>query len=195
MTDEIKKYAIIALIAVLGVGLAFVSFLLWQSRKTADSAPQRMEYSDTVDENQIAKKLDVSKDEAGQIVHEITKIHDGLTQPVVHYTIQAANLDDAVDKTTKQIASNDKTIPAAAKAKSDRTIVTGNPVKTESTGTASVEVYKVSLSHKHALYGGAGYDNGDLKGAITVQAGDSLTTAIVGHGKPAYYEQYAIIRY
>ena len=133
--------------------------------KRPSDEPVRMRFSDTEDKNVIKKDLRVSDREATEIVTKIERIHDGTTKPNVSYYVTAPNLTTAADKTEQAIRKNDSQIPLAARAKSDRTIVT---VDDE---WQKVDVYKINLRNNHKIKAGGTYIDGKPYLSIGYQAG------------------------
>ena len=124
-----------------------------------------MRFSDTEDKNSIKKDLRVSDREAAEIVTKIERIHDGTTAPNVSYYVTAPNLNAAADKTEQAIRKNDSQIPLAARAKSDRTVVTVDEEKQK------VDVYKINLRNNHKIKTGGTYIDGKPYLSIGYQAG------------------------
>ena len=127
--------------------------------------PVRMRFSDTEDKNSVKKDLHVTDREAAEIVTKIERIHDGKTAPNVSYYVTAPNLTAAADKTEKAIRKNDSQIPLAARAKSDRTVVTVDEEKQK------VDVYKINLRNNHKIKAGGTYIDGKPYLSIGYQAG------------------------
>ena len=127
--------------------------------------PVRMRFTDTTDKNSVKKDLRVSDREAAEIVTKIERIHDGTTNPNVSYYVTAPNLNTAADRTEQAIRKNDSQIPLAARAKSDRTIVTVDEEKQK------VDVYKINLRNNHKIKAGGTYIDGKPYLSIGYQAG------------------------
>ena len=133
--------------------------------KQPSDEPTRMRFSDTADKNSVKKDLHVSDREASEIVTKIERIHDGTTRPNVSYYVTAPNLTTAADKTEQAIRKNDSQIPKAARAKSDRTVVTVDEAKQK------VDVYKINLRNNHKIKAGGTYIDGKPYLSIGYQAG------------------------
>lgn len=133
--------------------------------KQPSDEPVRMRFSDTTDKNSVKKNLRVSDHEAAEIVTKIERIHDGKTAPNVSYYVTAPNLTTAADKTEQAIRKNDSQIPLAARAKSDKTIVTVDEEKQK------VDVYKINLRNNHKIKAGGTYVDGKPYLSIGYQAG------------------------
>jgi len=127
--------------------------------------PVRMRFPDTTDKNTVKKDLRVSDREASEIVTKIERIHDGKTAPNVSYYVTAPNLNAAADRTEQAIRKNDIQIPKAARAKSDRTVVTVDEERQK------VDVYKINLRNNHKIKAGGTYIDGKPYLSIGYQAG------------------------
>lgn len=133
--------------------------------KQPSEATTRMQFPDTTDKNSVKKDLRVSDGEAAEIVTKIERIHDGKTAPNVSYYVTAPNLNAAADRTEQAIRKNDSQIPLAARAKSDRTVVTVDEEKQK------VDVYKINLRNNHKIKAGGTYIDGKPYLSIGYQAG------------------------
>lgn len=133
--------------------------------KQPSDEPVRMRFSDTTDKNSVKKNLRVSDHEAAEIVTKIERIHDGKTAPNVTYYVTAPNLNAAADRTEQAIKNNDSQIPLAARAKSDRTVVTVDSEQQK------VDVYKINLRNNHKIKAGGTYIDGKPYLSIGYQAG------------------------
>ena len=141
-----------------------IYFAVNHAKRPSDE-PVRMQFSDTTDKNSIKKDLRVSDREAAEIVTKIERIHDGTTNPNVSYYVTAPNLNAAADKTEQAIKKNDSQIPLAARAKSDRTVVTVDDERQK------VDVYKINLRNNHKIKAGGTYIEGKPYLSIGYQAG------------------------
>lgn len=187
--NKIKLYGSICLAVLILAGMAALAWHVYDMKTKSNQNPIVVKYEDTKKADELAKKLDISDKTAQQLAERLESIHAGKQNPDVTYYVQAPSLQEAADKTAQQIQDKDSSLPPEAFAKTDRTVVTANKPQQK------VDVYKINLAHKHAFYCRGGYDNDNLRGAVSYQCGDSLTTVVVGHGKPAYYEQYKIVRW
>lgn len=133
--------------------------------KQPSDEPVRMRFSDTTDKNSVKKDLRVSDREAAEITTKIERIHDGKTAPNVSYYVTAPNLTTAADRTEQAIRKNDSQIPKAARAKSDRTVVTVDEERQK------VDVYKINLRNNHKIKAGGTYIDGKPYLSIGYQAG------------------------
>lgn len=141
-----------------------INFAVHHAKQPSDK-PVRMRFSDTTDKSSVKKDLRTSDREAAEIVTKIERIHDGTTNPNVSYYVTAPNLTTAADKTEQAIRQNDSQIPLAARAKSDRTIVTVDDERQK------VDVYKINLRNNHKIKAGGTYIDGKPYLSIGYQAG------------------------
>ena len=163
--EKTGKWLKIALFCVLTAFCLFGIYFAVHHVKQPSGEPVRMRFSDTTDKNSVKKNLRVSDKEATEIVTKIERIHDGKTAPNVSYYVTAPNLNAAADKTEQAIRKNDSQIPLAARAKSDRTVVTVDEEKQK------VDVYKINLRNNHKIKAGGTYIDGKPYLSIGYQAG------------------------
>ena len=97
----------------------------------------------------VAREINVTQPAAQTIVREI-KTSSGQT-PAVTYYVQAPTIQKAAESTAKQIENKDKSLPAKALEKSDRTIVTPDEKLNK------VDVYKINLRKAHKIKSGVTY--------------------------------------
>lgn len=166
INDEKRaKLVRITLIAILTAFCLLGIYFAVNHAKRPSDEPVRMRFSDTEDKNSVKKDLHVSDKEAAQIVTKIERIHDGTTKPNISYYVTAPNLNAAADKTEQAIRKNDSQILLAARAKSDRTVVTVDEERQK------VDVYKINLRNNHKIKAGGTYIDGKPYLSIGYQAG------------------------
>lgn len=163
--EKTGKWLKLALFCVLTAFCLLCIYFAVNHVKQPSDEPVRMQFSDTTDKNSVKKDLRVSDKEAAEIVTKIERIHDGKTAPNVSYYVTAPNLNAAADKTEQAIRKNDSQIPLAARAKSDRTVVTVDEEKQK------VDVYKINLRNNHKIKAGGTYIDGKPYLSIGYQAG------------------------
>ena len=163
--EKTGKWLKLALFCVLTAFCLFGIYFAVHHVKQSSDEPVRMQFSDTTDKNSVKKNLRVSDREASEIVTKIERIHDGTTKPNVSYYVTAPNLTAAADKTEQAIRKNDSQIPLAARAKSDRTVVTVDDERQK------VDVYKINLRNNHKIKAGGTYIDGKPYFSIGYQAG------------------------
>lgn len=144
--------------------LGCIYFAVQHEKKPVES-PVQMRFSDTTDKNAVKKNLHVNDKTAGELVTKIERIHEGTISPNVTYCVSAPDLQTAADKTEQAIKKNDSQIPSAARAKSDRTVVTVDEEKQK------VDVYKINLRNNHKIKAGGTYIDGKPYLSIGYQAG------------------------
>lgn len=163
--DKTGKWLKLGLFCVLTAFCLLGIYFAVNHVKQPSDEPVRMQFSDTTDKNSVKKDLRVSDREASEIVTKIERIHDGTTRPNVSYYVTAPNLTTAADRTEQAIRKNDSQIPKAARAKSDRTVVTVDEEKQK------VDVYKINLRNNHKVKAGGTYIDGKPYLSIGYQAG------------------------
>ena len=163
--EKTGKWLKLGLFGVLTLLCLFAIYFAVHHAKQPSEATTRMRFSDTTDKNSVKKDLRVSDREATEIVTKIERIHDGTTKPNVSYYVTAPNLTTAADRTEQAIRKNDSQIPLAARAKSDRTIVTVDDERQK------VDVYKINLRNNHKIKAGGTYIDGKPYLSIGYQAG------------------------
>ena len=163
--DKTGKWLKLGLFCVLTAFCLLGIYFAVNHVKQPSGEPVRMQFSDTTDKNSVKKDLRVSDREASEIVTKIERIHDGTTKPNVSYYVTAPNLTTAADRTEQAIRKNDSQIPKAARAKSDRTVVTVDDERQK------VDVYKINLRNNHKIKAGGTYIDGKPYLSIGYQAG------------------------
>lgn len=163
--EKTGKWLKLGLFFVLTAFCLFGIYFAVQHVKQPSESTTRMQFSDTEDKNSVKRQLRTSDREAAQIVTKIERIHDGTTKPNVSYYVTAPNLNAAADRTEQAIRKNDSQIPLAARAKSDRTVVTVDDTKQK------VDVYKINLRNNHKIKAGGTYIDGKPYLSIGYQAG------------------------
>lgn len=163
--EKTGKWLKLALFCVLTAFCLFGIYFAVNHAKQPSDEPTQMRFSDTTDKNSVKKDLHVSDREAAEIVTKIERIHDGTTNPNVSYYVTAPNLNTAADRTEQAIRKNDRQIPLAARAKSDRTVVTVDDERQK------VDVYKINLRNNHKIKTGGTYIDGKPYLSIGYQAG------------------------
>lgn len=172
--EKTGKWLKLALFCVLTLFCLLGIYFAVNHAKQPSESTTRMQFSDTEDKNSVKKDLRVSDREAAEIVTKIERIHDGKTAPNVSYYVTAPNLNAAADKMEQAIRKNDSQIPKAARAKSDRTIVTVDDERQK------VDVYKINLRNNHKIKAGGTYIDGKPYLSIGYQAGRVEGIAHIG---------------
>ena len=146
--------------------------------------PTVMPYQDTTDPAKTADKLKLSNDSARAVTKEIYRIQQTQPTPQVTYYVQAPDLTAGAETVAKEIQEDKPSVPAAAREKTDRTVVTTDQ------DHQKVDVYKVNLRKPHKIkaglmtadgktYGGVGYQAGRWEGMIYTRTGRKVEAASV----------------
>ena len=145
-----------------------------------------MKYEDSTNSEKMKKALDIDAGTSREITREIERIHDGDTQPIVTYTVEAPTVEAAATETAKSIKEGDARLPASALEQTDRTVVTPDPNR------QTVDVYKINLRNNHKIkagmlsadgktYLGAGYQAGRWEGMVYTRSGRGVAAASVSY--------------
>ncbi len=146
--------------------------------------PTVMPYQDTTDPVKAADKLKLSDDSAKAVTKEIYRIQQTQPTPQVTYYVQAPDLTAGAETVARDIKEDKPSVPAAAREKTDRTVVTANPDRQK------VDVYKVNLRKPHKIkaglmtadgktYGGIGYQAGRWEGMVYTRTGRKIEAAAI----------------
>ena len=138
--------------------------------------PAVMPYQDTTDPVKAADQLKLSDDSARAVTREIYHIQQTQPTPQVTYYVQAPDLTAGAETVARDIQEDKPSVPAAAREKTDRTVVTADH------DHQKVDVYKVSLRKPHKIkaglmtangktYGGIGYQTGRWEGMLYTRTG------------------------
>ncbi|MGP2526397.1 hypothetical protein ACTUHY_00250 [Acidaminococcus sp. LBK-2] len=145
-----------------------------QEQKAAQ--PTVMPYQDTTDPVEAANQLKLSEDSARAVTKEIYRIQQAQPTPQVTYYVQAPDLTAGAETVARDIQEDKPSVPAAAREKADRTVVTADHDRQK------VDVYKVNLRKPHKIkvgamttgdktYIGAGYQYGRWEGMLYTRTG------------------------
>lgn len=172
--------------AILFLTLSIVAGLVYYRDRQKEESPKVLTKEETKNPDTVSKELKVSYPEAQTIVREIERTSG--EAPSITYYVQSPNLDRAAETTETMIRKNDKSLPKAVTAKSDRTVVTPD------TTAQKVDVYKINLNKAHKIktgilfidgkaYPSVGYQAGRWEGALhfdgqAVKGGTIMYTAI-----------------
>lgn len=153
-------------------------------REQKATQPTVMPYKDTTDPVKAADQLKLSDDSARAVTKEIYRIQQTQPMPQVTYYVQAPNLTAGAETVAKEIKEDKPSVPAAAREKTDRTVVTADH------DHQKVDVYKVNLRKPHKIkaglmnaggktYGGVGYQAGRWEGMVYTRTGRKIEAAAV----------------
>ena len=154
------------------------------SREQKAAQPTVMPYQDTTDPGKTADQLKLSDDSARAVTKEIYHIQQTQPTPQVTYYVQAPDLTAGAETVAKEIQEDKPSIPAAAREKTDRTVVTADHDRQK------VDVYKVNLRKPHKIkaglmtadgktYGGIGYQAGRWEGMVYTRTGRKVEAAAI----------------
>ena len=176
MENDNKKRLILIASGILLIGAAVGIFYSCSRQK---SEPIVMPQEQTTDTQAVKKQLGVSQNTAEKITKEIHYIQTGETQPSVTYYVQAPDLTAGAETVARDIQADKPSVPAAAREKTDRTVVTADK------DHQKVDVYKVNLRKPHKIkvgamttgdktYIGAGYQYGRWEGMLYTRTGKKV---------------------
>lgn len=174
MDSEQKRKIILAVIALCVISL--LAGLIYAHREHQKEQPTVMPYQDTTDPIKAADKLKLSDDSAKAVTKEIYRIQQTQPTPQVTYYVQAPDLTSGAETVARDIQEDKPSVPAAAREKTDRTVVTADHDRQK------VDVYKVNLRKPHKVkvgamttgdktYIGAGYQYGRWEGMLYTRTG------------------------
>ena len=171
-----KKVLVIAGVCLIGL-IAGVIYGCHREQKATQ--PTVMPYQDTTDPAKTADKLKLSDDSAKAVTKEIYRIQQTQPTPQVTYYVQAPDLTSGAETVARDIREAKPSVPAAAREKTDRTVVTADHDRQK------VDVYKINLNKSHKLkagvmsadgktYGGIGYQAGKWEGMVYTRSGKKI---------------------
>lgn len=174
MDEERKKKIVLTVIALCVMSL--VAGLLYAHFEHKKQQPTVMPYQDTTDPGKAADQLKLSGDSARAVTKEIYHIQQTQPTPQVTYYVHAPDLTAGAETVAKEIQEDKPSVPAAAREKTDRTVVTADHDRQK------VDVYKVNLRKPHKIkvgamttgdktYIGAGYQYGRWEGMLYTRTG------------------------
>ena len=173
----ISKYSSLLTI-ILCIVLVIVAYQLGihhQTKTEQQQQPQVMTQEQTQDTKDLQNALDISNKNASDLQQQISRIQSGAKPASATYYVTAPTVERASTIVERQIAADDPSIPAAAREKSDRTVVT--PITQDSAGSTlpvekqKVDVYKIDLRRDHRIKAGATFIDGHAYGTIGYEQG------------------------
>ena len=184
METEQKKKIILAVIAICVVSL--LAGLIYAHRERQKEQPTVMPYQDTTDPVKTADQLKLSDDSARAVTKEIYRIQQTQPTPQVTYYVQAPDLTSGAETVARDIQEDKPSVPAAARQKTDRTVVTADHDRQK------VDVYKVNLRKHHKVkvgamttgdktYIGEGYQYGRWEGMVYTRIGRKVEAGSITH--------------
>ena len=169
------KTAVLAILCILLVGIAYAVGQHSASEQTAAEKPAVMMQEQTQDVKALRAQLDISKNNAGALQKRLAEVQSGQRAPVSTYYVEAPDVDRAAQVVERQIKEDSPTLPRAVREKSDRTVVT--PIKTDKGGKdlpadqQKVDVYKINLRKDHRIKAGASIVDGKALMSIGYEQG------------------------
>ena len=124
MQDPDTRKKVLAVIALCVVSL--LAGLIYAHRERQKEQPTVMPYQDTTNPTKAAEQLKLSDDSAKAVTHEIYKIQQTQPTPSVTYYVQAPDLTRGAETVARDIREDKPSVPAAAREKTDRTVVTAD---------------------------------------------------------------------
>ena len=169
------KTALLVILCLLIVGLAYAVGRYSASEQTAAEKPAVMTQEQTQDKAALRAQLDISKSNAEALQRRLADVQAGQRAPSTTYYVQAPTVEHAATIVERQIKEDNPTLPRAAREKSDRTIVT--PITQDKDGKAlpleeqKVDVYKVNLRKDHRIKAGASVIDGKALMSVGYEQG------------------------
>ena len=176
------KTAVLAILCILLVGIAYAVGRHSASEQAAAEQPAVMTQEQTQDVKALRKQLDISKANAEALKKQLAEVQAERRAPAVTYYVEAPDVDRAAQVVEQQIKEDSPALPRAAREKSDRTIVT--PIKTDKE-QQKVDVYKINLRKDHRIKAGASIVNGKALMSVGYEQGrfEALAHFDGGHYK------------
>lgn len=182
MEQETKWRIILAIAG--ACALCIIGGLIYGCSREKKEEPKVMDYQQTTDPAAVQKKLDVSQGTAREITREIYHVQKSDAPPAITYYVQAPDLTAGAEAVARDIQEDKPSVPAAAREKADRTMVTADH------DHQKVDVYKISLKKPHKIkaglmtangktYGGIGYQAGRWEGMLYTRTGRKVEAAAV----------------
>lgn len=182
MEQETKWRIILAIAG--SCALCIIGGLIYGCSREKKEEPKVMDYQQTTDPAAVQKKLDVSQGTAREITREIYHVQKSDAPPAITYYVQAPDLTAGAEAVARDIQEDKPSVPAAAREKADRTMVTADH------DHQKVDVYKISLKKPHKIkaglmtangktYGGIGYQAGRWEGMLYTRTGRKVEAAAV----------------
>ena len=179
--DKIKEFVVTykwpilaAVFTVLLIGVYQLG-IHHQTKAEQEQQPQIVTQEQTQSAAGLKDALDISNKNAADLQQQISRIQSGQRTASATYYVTAPTVERAATVVERQISSNDATLPAAAREKTDRTVVT--PITTDASGKAlpaeqqKVDVYKIDLRRDHRIKVGATVIDGKTYGTVGYEQG------------------------
>ena len=171
-----KKVKFVALVIIV---LALIGALAYRyhayTQETLRQA-QEMTAEQARDADTLRERLRISEGQAEQLARAVERAQQGKTQPITHVTVTAPTVERAAAQMQERINRNDKTLPAEALAKSDRTVVAPQPDNKD----YQVGVYKINLDKRRKIKAGVTQVDGHTYWTTGLQVG---RWEVLAHGQ------------
>ena len=181
------KTAVLAILCILLVGIAYAVGQHSASEQTAAEKPAVMTQEQTHDAAALRQQLDISKGNAEALQRRLAEVQSGQRAPVATYYVESPDVDRAAQVVERQIKDDAPTLPRAAREKTDRTVVT--PITKDKDGKdllsdqQKVDVYKINLRKDHRIKAGASVVDGKALMSVGYEQGRFEALAHFDGGK------------
>ncbi|WP_276673134.1 hypothetical protein [Selenomonas artemidis] len=172
-----RKQIIIAVLCILV--LAVVGVLTYRYHAHTQEAlrqAQVMTEEQARDADTLRERLRISEGQAQQLARAVERAQTDNMQPVTHVTVTAPTVERAAAQVQERINKHDKTLPAEALAKSDRTVVAPQPDNKD----YQVGVYKINLDKRRKIKAGVTQVDGHTYWTTGLQVG---RWEVLAHGQ------------
>lgn len=168
--DKSKSWGMFLVLALVVIVIIYFAWQHLQNKETQLQKATVLNQQQVQAVAALQSELTISKQNAEMLANQVKAAIAGKSQPIVTFVQPAANVEQAAVNVQERINTGDATLPAAALAKTDRTVVTPQKV-TQKDGTTSyqVGVYKTNLYRNWEVSAGYGRHGGDTYVPIEVQ--------------------------
>ena len=170
-----RKMALLVMLCLLIVGIAYVIGRHSASEQTAAEQPAVLTQEQTQDKAALRAQLDISRANAQVLQKRLTEAQAGQRAPTTTYYVTAPTVEHAAQVVERQIKTDDPTLPRTAREKTDRTVVT--PIVKDKDGKElppeqqKVDVYKINLRKDHRIKAGATMVDGKAYATVGYEQG------------------------
>ena len=169
------KTAVLAILCVLLIGIAYAVGRHSVSEQTAADKPAVMTQEQTQDTAALRAQLDISRANANALQKRLAEAQAGQLAPTTTYYVTAPTVERAATVVERQIREDTPTLPRAAREKTDRTVVT--PITKDKNGKElppddqRVDVYKINLRKDHRIKAGTSVIDGKVLMSVGYEQG------------------------
>ena len=181
------KTALLVLLCLLIVGIAYAVGQHSASEQTASEKPAVMTQEQTQDATALRTQLDISKSNAEALQRRLADVQAGQRAPTTTYYVGAPTVERAAQVVERQIREDDPVLPMAAREKTDRTVVT--PIIKDKDGKQlpsdqqKVDIYKINLRKDHRIKAGMSVIDGKALMTVGYEQGRFEALAHFADGK------------